>query len=148
MNLGTVLVLFLLAAVALLAALNWGAFMAPATISLAVTSFQAPLGLLMLGIIAVLATLFLAYIVFLQGTVLLEARRHARDLQAQRELADRAEASRFTELRTFIAAEIARLEERASESRLAVLSRLDRMDRDLSAAMARAAHPDAARPDS
>ena len=32
----------------------------------------------------------------------MDTRRHTKEMQAQRELADKAEASRFTELRTFL----------------------------------------------
>ena len=46
--------------------------------------------------------LFFAYVVFLQGSTLFETCRHAREMQAQRDLADRAEASRFVELRNFL----------------------------------------------
>jgi len=102
MPLRTVLLLIVLAAVALFAALNWGAFLAPTTLSLGVAEVQAPLGLIMLGLIAIITTLFLAYLVYLQTMVLREARRHAKELQVQRQLADQAEASRFTELRAHL----------------------------------------------
>lgn len=102
MPLRTVLLLIVLAAIAIFAALNWSAFLAPTTLSLGFAQVQAPLGLIMLGLIAILTALFLGYLVYLQTTVLLESRRHARELQAQRELADQAEASRFTELRAHL----------------------------------------------
>jgi predicted deacetylase len=102
MPLRTVLLLILLIAVALFAALNWSAFLQPTILSLGVTQVQAPLGLIMLGLIAFITALFLAYLVYLQTTVLMESRRHAKELQVQRELADQAEASRFTELRTHL----------------------------------------------
>jgi uncharacterized integral membrane protein len=102
MPLRTVLLLVLLIAIALFAALNWSAFLAPTTLSLGVTQVQAPLGLILLGLIAVITALFLGYLVFLQTTVLMESRRHAKELQVQRELADQAEASRFTELRAHL----------------------------------------------
>src|SRR5262245_22153657 len=102
MPLRTVLLLVVLAAVAAFAALNWGAFLAPTTLSLGVAEVHAPLGLIMLGLIAVITVFFLGYLVYLQTTVLMESRRHAKELQAQRELADQAEASRFTELRAHL----------------------------------------------
>ena len=46
-----------------------------------------------------MAAAFIAYVVTMQGTWLLESRAHAKEMAAQRELADKAEASRFTELR-------------------------------------------------
>jgi uncharacterized membrane protein len=102
MPLRTVFLLIVLAAIALFVALNWSAFLAPTTLSVGFAQVQAPLGLLMLALLAVLTAVFLTYLVYVQTTVLLESRRHAKELQAQRELADQAEASRFTELRGFI----------------------------------------------
>jgi hypothetical protein len=110
MPLRTVVLLIVFAAVVLFAALNWGAFLTPTTLSLGVAQVQAPLGLIMLGLVALLAALFLAYVVYLQSSVLLETRRHARELQSQRELADQAEASRFTELRTYLETRLTELE--------------------------------------
>jgi len=110
MPLRTVLLLIVLAAIALFAALNWSAFLAPTTLSLGFAQVQAPLGLIMLGLIALLTALFLGYLVYLQTTVLLESRRHAKELQAQRELADQAEASRFTELRAYLDARLSEVE--------------------------------------
>ena len=102
MPLRTVVLLVVLALIALFAALNWTAFVAPTTLSFGVAQVQAPLGLIMLGLLAILTALFLLYLAYLQTTVILEWRRHARELQSQRELADQAEASRFTELRTHV----------------------------------------------
>jgi uncharacterized integral membrane protein len=126
MPLRTVVLLIVFAAVLLFAALNWSAFLAPTTVSLGVAQVQAPLGLIMLGLIAVLAALFLAYVVYLQSTVLLEARRHAKELQAQRELADQAEISRFTELRSYLDTRLSELENSLSAQLGEMRERLDR----------------------
>ena len=111
MPLRTIVLLIVLAAVALFAALNWGAFRAPATLSLGVAEVQAPLGLIMLGLIALLAALFLGYVVYLQSTVLLEARRHARELQAQHELRAYLE-TRLDELENSLSAQLGEMRER------------------------------------
>ena len=110
MPLRTVVILVVLAAVALFAALNWSAFLAPATLSLGFAQVQAPLGLIMLGLLGVVTALFLMYLVYLQTSVLLDARRHAKELQAQRELADQAEVSRFTELRAYLDTRLTEIE--------------------------------------
>ncbi|KAF1019938.1 MAG: hypothetical protein GAK30_02810 [Paracidovorax wautersii] len=102
MSIRTLLLLVVGAAIVLLAALNWPALAAVQTISLGFTSVQGPLGLVLIGLTAVLAAVFLVYIFYLHSTVMFETRRHTKELQSQRELADRAEASRFTELRTFL----------------------------------------------
>jgi hypothetical protein len=50
-----------------------------------------------------------------QGSILRETRRHARELQEQRTLADQAEASRFCELRAALREEMAQVERRLGE---------------------------------
>jgi uncharacterized integral membrane protein len=102
MPLRTLVLLIVLVLVALFAALNWSAFIAPTTLSLGFAQVQAPLGLIMLALIGILTAVFLTYLLYLQTSVLLESRRHSKELQAQRELADQAEASRFTELRAYL----------------------------------------------
>jgi uncharacterized integral membrane protein len=78
MPLRTVVLLVVLALIALFAALNWTAFVAPTTLSFGVAQVQAPLGLIMLGLLAILTALFLLYLAYLQTTVILEWRRHAK----------------------------------------------------------------------
>lgn len=102
MSIRTVVLLLLLLALGVFVAVNWTAFTAPTTLSLLVATVQAPLGIVMLGITGVLVAAFLAYAFYLQTSVLLETRRMARELSTQRELADQAEASRFTELRSML----------------------------------------------
>lgn len=135
MKVRTLVLLLTLVAIAAFTALNWSAFMTPTTLSLGVANVQAPLGLVMLGLVAFLAALFLVFVVYLQTSVLLEARRHARELQANRELAGQAEASRFTEMRGFLEAELKRQAGLDAESRAVVLARLDQLDRDLRSAV-------------
>lgn len=133
MSLRTVLLLVVLAVLAVFTALNWTAFTTPTTLSLVFATVQAPLGLLMLVVTGLLAALFLLYVVYLQSTVILEARKSARELQAQRKLADEAEASRFTELRAFLESRISKLEGDVAQSRSAAQSGLDRQSTDLRA---------------
>jgi uncharacterized integral membrane protein len=121
MPLRTVALVVALAALAVFVAVNWTAFTTPTSLSLLFGTIEAPLGLLMLMITAVLGVMFLAYVVWLQTSVLLESRRLNRELAAQRQLADQAEASRFTELRTHIdqvvnglAAQLSELDDRMS----------------------------------
>jgi hypothetical protein len=121
MHLRSIVLLLTVLVIAALAALNWPALAAPSLVSLGVVSFEAPLGLLMLALTALLGIFFVAYVLSLQGSVLLETRRHTKEMQVQRELADKAEASRFTELRTF-------LETQHSQTHAAVLARLDHLE--------------------
>ncbi|WP_295549481.1 LapA family protein [uncultured Pseudacidovorax sp.] len=126
------IVLFVIALViAALAALNWGTLSAPTVMSLGVTTVTAPLGLVMLGLTVLLAAFFLAYVLWLQGTVLVDARRHTKELQAQRELADKAEASRFTELRNFLESQENTHMARNGERHAAVLARIEQLEATL-----------------
>lgn len=111
--------------------LNWTTILAPTTLNLGVADVNAPLGLVMLGMIAVLTALFLVFFVYLQTSVLFEARRHAKELQTNRELADKAEASRFTELRQFMDAEIQKQASLQAESKASLLTKLDVLSADI-----------------
>lgn len=127
-NLSITLALALLAAFALL---NWSAFTAPTTLSLGFADMQAPLGLIMLIITGLFSALFLIYIVFQQAGVIFEARRYAKELKAHRDLADTAEASRFTELRTFLAGELRKLEAQAAAGTRELGARVEGLEQRL-----------------
>ena len=126
MHLRSIVLLLTVLAISALAALNWPALATPSLVSLGVVSFEAPLGLLMLALTALLGIFFVAYVLSLQGSVLMETRRHTKEMQAQRELADKAEASRFTELRSF-------LEAQHQQTHSALLARLDNLEARLAA---------------
>lgn len=131
MKIRTLFLLIAIAAIAAFAVLNWNAFMTKTSLSLGVAVVEAPLGLVMLGIVVFLAVLFLVFVVYLQTSFLLDARRNAKELQSNRELAEHAEASRFTELRGFLDAEMKKQADLNAQSRAAVLARLDQLDSDL-----------------
>ena len=106
------------------ATLNWEVFITPTDISLGFGQVAVPLNLMSLGLLVLLSVLFLVHAVYIQGSALMETRRHTKELQANRELADKAEASRFTALREFIAAEMTRQEARQTEAQQQLLVRL------------------------
>lgn len=135
MKISTLFLLFALAVAGAFAALNWPAFNQSTTLSLGVANVTAPLGLVMLGLLVAVSVLFLAYLVTLQTSVLLETRRHARELQAHRALADQAEASRFTELRKFIEGELQVRTAQESEMHNILLARMDRLDESVRGTM-------------
>ena len=122
----TALLTLIVLVIVLLATFNWQALAQSTPVSIGFTSFEAPLGLIMLCLTTLLAILFIAYVVTLQGSVLLETRRHNKEMVAQRELADKAEASRFTELRTV-------LELRHQEAQQQLMGRLDALEAHLQA---------------
>jgi type III secretory pathway component EscR len=130
MYLRTLLILVVLGILTLFAALNWSAFITPTTLSLVFATVEAPLGLILLAIVVVLTALFLLYVLYLQSTVLIETRRHARELQAQRELAEHAEESRFHELRAFLEADLQSIADQIGRSRTELSARLDQLERD------------------
>ena len=68
-------------------------------------------------------------LLWLQAGTLLESRRQSRELAAQRELADKAEASRFTDLRQMLEGEFARLKGTNTSGQPGeLLERLNRME--------------------
>ncbi len=131
MYLRTLLIVLVVGLLAIFALFNWGAFMAPTTLTFGLGSVEAPLGLILLALVALITLLFLIYIVFLQSSSLLESRRQARELQSQRELADRAEESRFQQLRSAMETELRNLDTQTKEARAEILTRLDGLERDM-----------------
>lgn len=124
MQIRTLFFVIILGAIVALAALNWEAFNTPTALWLGVATVQAPLGLVMLGLTGALTFYFLVCILYLQSSVMLEARRHAKELQNSREL----EASRFSELHRFIEEEIQSVAKQDAEAQTVLLQRLDKLD--------------------
>jgi hypothetical protein len=89
--------------------------------SLGLATVEAPLGVVMLALTALLAAFALAYVLWLQGSVLMETRRHGKEMQVQRELADKAEASRFTEMKAF-------LQTQSQQSHAALMERIETLE--------------------
>jgi len=140
MYLRSLLIIVVLGVLVVFAAINWSAFVAPTTLSVGFTTMEAPLGLILLGVAASLTLLFLVYVVYLQSSTLLESRRYGRELQAQREIADQAEASRFTQLQSFLEAELQKLAKQTEEAKAGTVSRVDQLEKDLRATMEQSAN--------
>jgi hypothetical protein len=66
----------------------------------------------MLGLLAVAVVLFAIFSAATRTRYLMESRRHFKDLEAQRALADSAEASRFTDLRQHMDTQLRELRQR------------------------------------
>jgi hypothetical protein len=135
MPLRTILILVAGGIIVLFAALNWSAFTAPTTLHFGFGTVDAPLGLIMLGVTILLSLLFLIFIIYLQTTVILEGRRHTRELQSHRDLAEQAESSRYSQLRQFLEAELQKNVQQSAQQRADVLARLDEVERELHAAI-------------
>ncbi|KQW68474.1 LapA family protein [Methylibium sp. Root1272] len=131
MNFRALAIAVVVAALGLFALLNWPAFTAPTALNLGFAEVNAPLGLIMLVASGVLVALFLVYIVFQQAGVIMEARRYAKELKSHRELADTAEASRFTELRAFLDGELRKMEAQGAAATRELGARLERLELQL-----------------
>jgi len=131
MSLRSLFLLLVCAAVVTFVGVNWTEMNQPTDLSLIFTQVRAPLGLVLLSLMALLAALFVGVMAYTQGTVLMETRRHAKELAAQRELADKAEASRFTDLRAHLDKEVERLSGTIDRQMQETLSRIDRAEMGL-----------------
>jgi hypothetical protein len=123
-----ILVLIAIAVTAVFAAMNWGTFVTPTTLWIGARTIQAPLGLIMLGLMALMGMGFVIYALSFQVSAMAESRRQAKELAVQRDLADKAEASRFTELREFMRAELLRVTQAEDGMRHTILQRLDTLE--------------------
>lgn len=131
MYLRTLLILAVLGTLAIFTLLNWGAFTTQTSLSLGFARIDAPLGLILLGFLAMLTLLFLIYLVYLQSSALVESRRYARELQTQREIAENAEASRYGQLQAYLESELRRLGTQGADLKTSILARLDELDREM-----------------
>jgi len=146
MRLRTIVLVVAILLMAGFVALNVEEFTKPSVLSLGFTTLQIPLGLLMLGLLLAALLIFMANTFYIQSKNVLEARTHTRELNAQRELADKAEASRFTELRTYLEAQVVAeqqretalgtvLADRFAQQQTVLLARMEQMDNTLAAYM-------------
>lgn len=131
MKFRTILMIVALALIAIFVAVNWAAFVVPIPLSLVVTSLQAPLGLIMLGMVVVLSAAFLVYIMAWQTSVLLETRRLNKHLESQRALAEQAETSRLSELRAYLQSELQQLQQRQNGHFSALTEKLESVQQDI-----------------
>jgi len=144
MQLPTLVIVIVALLLSVFVAVNWTAFMTPASLSLVFGMAEAPLGLVMLLITGLVAALFLAYTLWLQGSALLETRRMTRELAAQRQLADQAEASRFTELRNHLEARLDAITSSTADDRVSRAAEVARLGDELRLAIEHAANSHAA----
>ena len=133
MRFRTILLVFAILLLAGFVALNVDVFTQPSPLSLGFSTINVPLGLVMLGLLVLTLVIFLGSTIYMQSRHVLEARTHTRELNAQRELADKAEASRFTELRSYLEAQV--LADRFAQQQQVLLARMEQMDNTLAAYM-------------
>lgn len=144
MRIRTILLVLAILLIAAFVALNVDEFTRVSMLSLGFTTIQVSLGLVMLLLLVAALLVFLASTLYMQSKNLLEARTHTRALNAQRELADKAEASRFTELRAYLEEQTLAAQRRESalgtvladrfaHLQQALLTRIDQSDNTLAA---------------
>jgi uncharacterized integral membrane protein len=125
-------ILVALALLALFAALNWGALTAPTALSFVFFTVEGPLGVILLGVALAFALVLLAYAAMQRTAMLVESRRHAHELRAQRDLAEQAEASRLHELRQQLERECAQLRATIEEATNSLAAGIGQIDEKLS----------------
>jgi uncharacterized integral membrane protein len=122
-----------LAMLALFAAMNWAALTAPTSLRFVGVNVDAPLGLILVVTAIAFALLSFVYGAVQRTATLLEMRRQAQALEAQRRLAENAEASRLKELRDEMQREFAEvrrtIEESANGLAAAIGELEDRLDK-------------------
>ena len=142
MRIRTTLLLVAILAMAAFATLNWSEFARPAQVSWGWGAGEAPLGLILLALLALSWVGFLIVSAYLETQYQLAAYRNTKALEAQRLLADKAEASRFIELRAYLESQAAlavqretevatRLEQAAHRDQSEVLAAIRRLGSEL-----------------
>ncbi|PKO61203.1 MAG: Signal transduction histidine kinase [Betaproteobacteria bacterium HGW-Betaproteobacteria-18] len=131
MRIRSLLLLLVVTLIGAFTALNWSVFLTDTALSFGITTLQAPLGLIMLCLLIFVVAYGLVYVLYLQSNVLMDTRRNAKELQLNRELADKAEASRLTELRSFLEAGLKQRAEQDTATRQALVARLDALENTL-----------------
>lgn len=132
MSIRTLLLIALMVLISAFVALNIESILQPTTLYLGVADVQAPLGLVMLGMLVAVLLVFLLALVYVQTMHLMEVRRITREADQQRTLADKAEASRFTELREFLRTEMQSVAARDAELNGRISLKLDSVQAALS----------------
>ena len=105
----TVLILTSPVLIGIFALLNWQSFTAPANLNFLFARIEAPLGVLMLIIVCVLALVFLLVLAKTEIAMLWESRRTAKELENAMRLAAEAESSRVESLRASVHNELAEI---------------------------------------
>jgi hypothetical protein len=112
---------------------------------------DAPLGAILLGLLALATIIFVLSAATMRTQTLLESRHHMKELEAQRALADKAEASRFTDLRQHLDTHLRQMHERDTiaatefeksrlETQREIRSQMEQMNRMLSARLSEFEH--------
>lgn len=127
----TIVLIVFFAALALFSITNWNTFTASTNLQLLFTSVHAPLGLILLGFVALISLMFMIYILYIQASQMGEMKRLNREMKSLRDLAEQAEASRMKDLNDFLKAEMTRLAGKADESHASLQQHMEHRLLDL-----------------
>lgn len=134
-----VLLVVAILAVAGFAALNWSEIIRPTPLLFGPIVADAPLGAILLALLALALIAFLLSATAMKTQSLIESRHHFKELEAQRLLADKAEASRFTELRQHLDTHLGEMRERdtimTTEWQRELRAQMEQMNRMFAARM-------------
>lgn len=137
MKLLGIVILIVLALIGAFALVNWNALATPVPVSLLVGTVDMPLGIILLSALVLVVLLLGLYVLLLRTAMYTESRRMAQELAAQRELADKAEASRFTELSAHLDQQVAGLRQAMTEVANGVSADIGQMDDKLDRVLGR-----------
>lgn len=131
----SLLLVLLIVLVATFVALNFEEILRPTPLNLGLSTLQAPMGLVLVGLLAAVLLIFLLALLYFQTAHVMEVRRINRDVSEQRQLADKAEASRFTALRDYLQAELQAIAVRDVEAQDRLHQKLEQVQKNLSTVM-------------
>lgn len=112
-------------------ALNLAEILRPTTIQLGFSQIEAPLGLVLLGTLLTALAFFLVAMLVFQTGHLIELRQATKEAKEQRNLADKAEQSRFTELRQWLQTQEQQQRLREEAQHQALWARVDALEQSL-----------------
>lgn len=127
MKIRTLLLLILIGIIAAFVVVNWGEFIKPTTISIWYQTIEAPLGLILLGLLIILTAIFWIYTLSLRASLLLKERNLTKELKKAQEIADKAESSRFTELKNLLEEEFQKIRENNSENLEKIMNKIQEL---------------------
>lgn len=116
---------------AIFAAANWQVLTTVTPLSFVAFSVEGPLGVILLGVSLVLTLLVLAYALLLRTSWLMESRRINRQLEEQRELAEKAESSRIIALQEMLKNEFENVNESLQKISNTDLAKIEEAERSL-----------------
>ena len=125
MHLRTVFLLLLFILCSIFLIVNWEGVMANVTVNLLWTEIQAPLGLILLLGPGLLILICLVYGFIQQAGLSMELRRVNKQLQQARDLAQKAELSRFTELKSEMQKQITELQNQSASRHSSLMAAIN-----------------------